>query len=93
VATQEETIDVIKAITQAYRENARYLDRIYKWMGKVGMDWIKERVVEDLAERAALVERFELSQTIYRRDPWADHVRDKSQSYRPLANFALEAAE
>ena len=93
VATEEETIDLIKAITQAYRENARYLDRIYKWMGKVGMAWIKERVVEDLAERAALVERFELSQTIYRRDPWADHVRDKSQSYRPLANFALEAAE
>jgi nitrite reductase (NADH) large subunit len=93
VATQEETIDVIKAITQAYRENARYLDRIYKWMGKVGMDWIKERVVEDLAERTALVERFELSQSLYRRDPWADHVRDKSQSYQALASIGLEAAE
>ena len=93
VATEQETIDLIKAITQAYRENARYLDRIYKWMSKVGMDWIKERVVEDLAERAALVDRFELSQTIYRRDPWADHVRDKSQDYQPLGNFALEAAE
>ena len=57
------------------------------------MDWIKERVVEDLVQREALVERFELSQSIYRRDPWADHVRDKSQSYQPLANIALEAAE
>ena len=90
VPTEEETIDVIKAITQLYRENAKYLDRIYKWMNKVGLDWIKERVE---TERDALVERFELSQSIYRKDPWAEHAREKAQSYRPLANLSLEAAE
>jgi len=93
VATEEEAIDVIKAITQLYRENAKYLDRIYKWIAKVGLDWIEERVVTDLAERAALVERFELSQSIYRHDPWATHVNDKAQSYQPLARLDLEAAE
>ena len=90
VATEDEAIDVIKAVTQLYRENARYLDRIYKWMGKVGLDWIKERVA---AEGPALVDRFELSQSIYRKDPWADHVQTKSAAYRPLATLLLEAAE
>jgi nitrite reductase (NADH) large subunit len=93
VETEEEAMEVIMAITQAYRENARYLDRIYKWMNKVGLDWIKERVVEDKSERAALVARFELSQSIYRRDPWAEHALEKAQTYKPLANLSLEAAE
>ena len=90
VATEHEAINVIKAITQLYRENAKYLDRIYKWMGKVGIDWIKETVECD---RNALVERFELSQTIYRKDPWAEHVQTKADRYRPLTPLALEAAE
>ena len=90
VATEEEAIAVIKAVTQLYRENARYLDRIYKWMSKVGLDWITERVE---TEQAALIERFELSQSIYRHDPWAAHVAQKYDSYQPLANLVLEAAE
>ncbi|WP_417812597.1 nitrite reductase large subunit NirB [Thalassospira alkalitolerans] len=90
VATEDEAILVIKAITQLYRENAKYLDRIYKWMAKAGLDWIKERVE---TERDALVERFELSQTIYRKDPWAEHATTQADRYRPLANLSLEAAE
>ncbi|SFR39502.1 nitrite reductase large subunit NirB [Litoreibacter janthinus] len=91
VATEDEAIDIIKAVTQSYRENAKYLDRIYKWMAKVGLDWIKEQVA-DLENRAALVARFELSQSIYRKDPWAQHVA-KAETYRPLADLTLEAAE
>lgn len=93
VATEQEAIAIIKAVTQSYRENAKYLDRIYKWMNKVGLDWIKKRIVDDVDGRAALVERFELSQSIYRHDPWAAHVNEKAHSYRPLANLTLEAAE
>jgi nitrite reductase [NAD(P)H] large subunit len=90
VATEDEAILVIKAVTQLYRENAKYLARIYKWMAKVGLDWIKERIE---AERDALVERFELSQTIYRKDPWAEHATGQAGRYQPLANLPLEAAE
>jgi nitrite reductase (NADH) large subunit len=92
VPTEDEAIFVIKAVSQLYREQAKYLDRIYKWMAKVGLDWIKEQIVDDLDNRAALVERFELSQTIYRHDPWAEHVK-KAETYQPLANLSLEAAE
>ncbi len=82
---------MIKAVTQSYRENAKYLDRIYKWMAKVGLEWIQEQVA-DLENRAALAARFDLSQTIYRKDPWAQHV-EKAETYQPLANLSLEAAE
>jgi len=90
VDSEEDTIAVIKAVTQLYRENAKYLDRIYKWMNKVGLDWIKEQID---ADRDALVDRFELSQSIYRKDPWAEHATTKADSYQPLANLSLEAAE
>ncbi|MEM9550218.1 MAG: nitrite reductase large subunit NirB [Pseudomonadota bacterium] len=93
VASEDEAIAVTKAFVQLYRENAKYLDRPYKWIAKVGLDWVKERVVYDLDERAALVARFELSQSIYQKDPWAEHAETRVDSYKPIANFTLEAAE
>ncbi len=93
VSTESEAIEVVLAVTQAYREGGKYLDRLYKWLRKVGLDWIKSQVVDDLDNRAALVARFELSQSIYRKDPWADHVQEKAKSYAPIADFTLEAAE
>ena len=90
--TEEETIEAIKAVTQLYRENAKYLDRIYKWAAKVGMDWIRERIM-DPAERAALAERFEISQSVYRKDPWAEEVQTKADGYAPLADLTGVAAE
>ncbi|TCL00449.1 assimilatory nitrite reductase (NAD(P)H) large subunit precursor [Shimia isoporae] len=93
VATEEEAIEVISAMTQVYRENAKYLDRIWKWVDKVGLDWVKQQVVDDLENRKALAERFEVSQSVYRTDPWAEHAAEKAETYRPVANLTLEAAE
>jgi nitrite reductase (NADH) large subunit len=92
VPTEREAIDLTVAFIQLYRENAKYLDRPYKWVAKVGLDWVKERVVDDLDERARLIAAFELSQSIYRKDPWAEHAA-KSQAFQPLADLTLEAAE
>lgn len=92
VATEQEAIDLTVAFIQLYRENAKYLDRPYKWVAKVGLDWVKERVVDDLDERARLIAAFELSQSIYRKDPWAEHAQ-KAERYQPLADLTLEAAE
>ena len=93
VATEEEAIEMITAFIQLYRENAKYLDRPYKWVAKVGLDWVKERVVDDPDERKRLVEAFELSQSVYRKDPWAEHVKTRADRYAPLADLTLEAAE
>lgn len=92
VATENEAIDVTVAFVQLYRENAKYLDRPYKWVAKVGLDWVQDRIA-DLEERARLIAAFELSQTIYRKDPWAEHAATKAQTYQPLADLTLEAAE
>ena len=93
VASEQEAIDVTVAFIQLYRENAKYLDRPYKWVAKVGLDWVKARVVEDLKERARLIAAFELSQSIYRKDPWAEHAAEKADRYQPLADLTLKAAE
>ncbi|MBV2360614.1 nitrite reductase large subunit NirB [Thalassococcus sp. CAU 1522] len=93
VPTEAEAIEITVAFVQLYRENAKYLDRPYKWLAKVGLDWVRARVVEDLSERKRLVEAFELSQSIYRKDPWAEHAKTKAERYQPLADLTKEAAE
>ncbi|WP_375691353.1 nitrite reductase large subunit NirB [Pseudooceanicola sp. LIPI14-2-Ac024] len=91
-ATEQEAIDLTVAFVQLYRENAKYLDRPYKWIAKVGLDWVKSQVL-DPAIRAGLIERFDISQSVYQKDPWADHVRNRAATYAPLADLSLEAAE
>ena len=91
VTTEEEAIEWTVAFIQLYRENARYLDRPYKWVAKVGLDWVKDTLAS-AQERARLVTAFELSQSIYRKDPWAEHAA-QAERYQPLADLTLEAAE
>ena len=94
VATEAEAIEIITAFMQLYREGARYLHRPYKWVAKVGLDWVRQQVVEDRANRAALVARFEISQSVYRKDPWAElSTPTEAPKWAPLADLTLEAAE
>ncbi len=93
VATEEEAIEWTVAFVQLYRENARYLDRPYKWVAKVGLDWVKEVLVDPTA-RADLVARFDLSQTVYQKDPWAERTDAATRrAWAPLADLSQEAAE
>ena len=93
VATEEEAIEWTTAFIQLYRENAKYLDRPYKWVAKVGLDWVKEVLADDAA-RKALVERFDISQSVYQKDPWAERATpDYEKAWSPLATVTLEAAE
>ncbi|WP_199257509.1 nitrite reductase large subunit NirB [Paracoccus binzhouensis] len=91
--SEDEAVEIITAFVQLYRENARYLDRPYKWVAKVGLDWVKAQI-GDLPTRRALVERFEISQSVYRKDPWAEHsTTTETPRWAPLADLTLEAAE
>lgn len=94
VSTEAEAIDLTVAFVQLYREHAKYLDRPYKWLAKVGLDWVQAQIVDDPDNRAALIARFDLSQTIYQRDPWADRATPQSQAeFAPLADLTQEAAQ
>ncbi|SFG65922.1 assimilatory nitrite reductase (NAD(P)H) large subunit precursor [Palleronia marisminoris] len=91
--TEAETIEWVVAFVQLYREHAKYLDRAYKWLAKVGLDWVKE-TLSDPATREALVERFDISQSVYQHDPWAERATPATaRQYAPLADLTLEAAE
>ncbi len=93
VATEDEAMEWVIAFVQIYRENAKYLDRPYKWIAKVGLDWVQEWLGDD-AERARLVAAFEFSQSIYQKDPWAERAREEeAEKFQPLADLTLEAAE
>jgi nitrite reductase (NADH) large subunit len=91
VPTEAEAMEVIAAFTQAYRENARYLHRIYKWVAKVGLDWCKDQMA-DLENRRALYDRFMISQSVYQTDPWAEHAQRPAE-WAPMKTLSLEAAE
>ena len=95
-ATEDETIEIIAALTQLYREQGRYLERIYKWAKRVGIDSIKATVMEDKEKRRALFERFVLSQNFAQVDPWAERVAGKdAHEFAPMAKLAFpqQAAE
>jgi nitrite reductase (NADH) large subunit len=71
VATEEESLEYCAAFIQLYREEARYLDRTAPWIERVGLDYVKQRIVEDAKGRADLARRFRFSQSVYQVDPWA----------------------
>lgn len=71
VATEQEALDYCAAFIQLYREEARYLDRTAPWVERVGLDYIRQRIVDDADGRAALRARFLVSQSFMQDDPWA----------------------
>ena len=93
VASEAEVLETVAAFTQLYRENARYLHRIHKWVAKVGLDWCQQQIA-DPAIRRALYDRFMVSQSVYQVDPWAEHAAAAERpKWAALADLTLEAAE
>src|SRR3990167_4602088 len=73
VKSAEEVMEYSCAFIQLYREEARYLDRTVHWVQRVGMDYVKKRIVEDAAGRLALYER--LTDALRdEKDPWQERV-------------------
>ena len=87
VSTADEVLEYCGAFLQLYREEARYLDRTAPWIERVGLDYVKARIVEDEAGRKELYERFLYAQQFFQTDPWEENARkDKpSSEYRLLA--------
>jgi nitrite reductase (NADH) large subunit len=92
VPDEDQALYAIVATVQLYRENAWYLERIHKWIGRVGLDAIRAQVT-DPAARKALYDRFAFSQRFSRIDPWAQRVAGRdSDEFNPLSR-RLEFAE
>jgi nitrite reductase (NADH) large subunit len=94
VRTEDEALEHIVALTQMYREQGRYLERIYKWAKRIGYDEVRRQIMDDAEKRKAYFERFVFSQKFAQVDPWSERVSGKDKhEFRPMATLSLEAAE
>jgi nitrite reductase (NADH) large subunit len=93
--TEDEALEVIVALVQMYREQARYLERIYKWTKRVGVVEIRRQVLDDRDRRKAFFDRFVFSQKFAQVDPWSERVSGlHKHEFRSLAAAGLvQAAE
>jgi len=86
VATEAEVLEHVGAFLQIYREEARYLERTAPWVARMGIDYVRDRVVIDADNRRALYERFLASQRAVQSDPWAQRAGGtEAHEYRALA--------
>ena len=75
VETEEQAMEYCAAFMQLYREEAQYLERTAPWIERVGLSYVRQRVVEDAAGRALLQQRFQESQRHAQVDPWKERAQ------------------
>ncbi len=74
VDTEAEVLEYCGAFSQLYREDAHYLERTAPWIERVGLQKIKDAILENEGNRKALYERFIISQKPAQIDPWKKHA-------------------
>ncbi|HEX6707999.1 MAG TPA: nitrite reductase large subunit NirB [Albitalea sp.] len=67
--TAAEVLEYSGAFLQLYREEGWYLERTVHYVGRVGLDYVKKKILEDHAGRKALWERLQFSLD-GEPDPW-----------------------
>ena len=73
VKSDEEVMEHVGAFLQLYREEGFYLERTCHYVERVGLDYVKSKVVEDVENRKALHARL-LDALRDAKDPWAERV-------------------
>ncbi|WP_020558992.1 nitrite reductase large subunit NirB [Thiofilum flexile] len=93
VATEEEVLEYSAAFCQFYREDAHYLERTAPWVERVGLERIKQ-VISDPENRAALCERFRISQRVAQIDPWKQCADGAfAHEFKPITLAELATVE
>ncbi len=88
VKTDEEVMEYSGAFLQLYREEGYYLERTVHYVQRVGLDYVKSKVVEDAANRRALHERLLFALQGYK-DPWQERTEGAlKRPYIPIAVVA-----
>ncbi len=67
--TKEEVLEYTGAFMQLYREEGWYLERTVHYIGRVGLDYVKKKILEDHEGRQALWERLQFTLD-GEPDPW-----------------------
>ncbi|WP_227816620.1 nitrite reductase large subunit NirB [Nitrogeniibacter aestuarii] len=85
--TDEEVKEISGAFLQLYREEGYYLERTVHYVERVGLDYVKSKVLEDAENRKALYERLLFALQGYN-DPWADRA-EKPELRAAFEDFAV----
>ncbi|MBE9504468.1 MAG: NAD(P)/FAD-dependent oxidoreductase [Proteobacteria bacterium] len=77
VETDEDLMEIVSAFIQYYREEAHYGERSSKFMERVGLEKVKNLIVNDLDMRKELVERINVTLSLVK-DPWKEKIGEAS---------------
>ncbi|MDO9219790.1 MAG: nitrite reductase large subunit NirB, partial [Thiobacillus sp.] len=75
VKTEAEVMEYSGAFLQLYREEARYLDRTVHYVERVGLDYVKKKILDDHDGRRALYERLVFALSV-EKDPWVERGKE-----------------
>ncbi|WP_017245202.1 nitrite reductase large subunit NirB [Stutzerimonas stutzeri] len=91
VKSAEEVMEYSLAFLQLYREEAFYLERTVHYLQRVGMDHIKQAVLNDAERRKALHQRLLFSLS-FEQDPWQEQL-SKPQLKKEFDRIAVKQLE
>jgi nitrite reductase (NADH) large subunit len=74
--TAAEVLEYSGAFLQLYREEGWYLERTVHYVGRVGLDYVKKKILHDAVGRKALWERLRFALD-GEPDPWFEHDKAK----------------
>ena len=83
--TAAEVLEYTGAFMELYRSEGWYLERTVHFINRVGLDYVKRRILDDAAGRKALWERLQFA-LAGEPDPWVDFAQAKvdSRQFVPL---------
>lgn len=89
VKSAAEVLEYSGAFLQLYREEGWYLERTVHYVSRVGLDYIKKKVLDDAANRKALWERLQFALD-GEPDPWIefDKARVDTRQFVPIKPVA-----
>ena len=84
--TPEEVLEYTGAFCQLYREEGWYLERTVHYVNRVGLDYVKRKILDDAPGRQALWERLQFALD-GEPDPWFEHSQAQVdlRQFTPLA--------
>jgi nitrite reductase (NADH) large subunit len=74
VKTAEEVLEVSGAFLELYRQEGWYLERTVHYLHRVGLDYVKKKILDDPAGRKALWERLQFALD-GEPDPWFEQAK------------------
>ncbi len=91
--TAEEVLEYTGAFMQLYRKEGWYLERTVHYVSRVGLDYVKKRILDDAEGRKALNEEL-LFALDGEPDPWFEHQKAAvdTRQFIPIKAVSLEGS-